>query len=108
MLEYSTASAVVIDAEQIFLGMVHQKQLAAHDDHETLDAIDFQLGEVFNQNTSVWEAMQTMRNYIGEAIPVVDSDKGQFLGMVPEAVVINAYLDAAQELGRVFRVGIHR
>ena len=100
MLEHSTASAVVIDAMQIFQGIVYQQQLAAHDDHEPLTALRFQPGEVFNQNTSVWEAMQTMRNYIGEAIPVIDSDSGQFMGMVPEAVVINAYLDAAQELRR--------
>ena len=100
MLEHSTASAVVIDAEQKFLGLVYQQQLTAHDEHDSLAAIDFQLGEVFNQNTSVWEAMQTMREYIGEAIPVIDSDSGRFLGMVPEAAVINAYLDAAQELRR--------
>lgn len=100
MLKHSTASAVVIGAEQMFLGLVYQQQLTAHDEHEPLGAIAFQWGEVFNQDTSVWEAMQTMRDYIGEAIPVVDSDNGQFLGMVPEAAVINAYLDATQELRR--------
>jgi hypothetical protein len=44
--------------------------------------------------------MEFMRSYIGEAIAVVDRSSGQYLGAVPEAVVINEYLDAAQELRR--------
>jgi hypothetical protein len=44
--------------------------------------------------------MEFMRSYIGEAIAVVDRDSGLYLGAVPEAIVINAYLDAAQELRR--------
>ena len=44
--------------------------------------------------------METMRDYIGEAIAVVDRRNGRYLGVVPEAAVINAYLDAAQELRR--------
>ena len=83
MLENSTATAVVIDTEGKFLGLVYQQQFAAHDDHETLATIDFQLGEVFNQDTSLWEAMQTMRDYIGEAIPVIDSSMVDFLAWCP-------------------------
>jgi CIC family chloride channel protein len=44
--------------------------------------------------------METMRYFIGEAIVVVDSSSGKYLGAIPEAVVISAYLDAAQELRR--------
>jgi hypothetical protein len=44
--------------------------------------------------------METMRGYIGEALAVVDSNTGRYLGAIPEAVVINAYLDAVQELRR--------
>ena len=44
--------------------------------------------------------METMREYIGVAVPVIDSVSGRYLGAIPEAVVINAYLDAAQELRR--------
>ena len=44
--------------------------------------------------------MHCMRDYIGEAIPVVDSDSGRYLGAIPEAVVIDAYLDASQKLRR--------
>jgi len=44
--------------------------------------------------------MQIMRNYMGEAMAVVDSRNGRYLGALAEAAVINAYLDATEELRR--------
>ena len=55
---------------------------------------------MFTEQTSIWEAMQTMRSFIGEAIVLIDTASGRYLGAIPEAVVIDAYLDAAQELRR--------
>jgi CIC family chloride channel protein len=100
MAASSSASAVVVDADNRYLGMVSQHQLHDHEDGARVSSIEPRLGNEFNQHTSIWEAMETMRGYIGEAIAVVDSDTGRYLGAVPEAVVINAYLDAAQELRR--------
>ena len=100
MAANSSASAVVVDADNRYLGMVSQHQLHDHEDDARISSIEPRLGNEFNQHTSIWEAMETMRGYIGEAIAVVDSDTGRYLGAVPAAVVINAYLDAAQELRR--------
>ncbi len=44
--------------------------------------------------------MNSMRDYLGEAVPVVHSATGQYLGMVPEGEVIGAYLDAVHDLRR--------
>jgi len=44
--------------------------------------------------------MQIMRDYVGEAIAVVDASNGRYLGAIPESAVINAYLDATEELRR--------
>jgi chloride channel protein, CIC family len=96
----SSASAVVVDTDNRYLGTVSQHQLHDHEDGVLVSSIEFQLGNEFDQHTSIWEAMETMRGYIGEAIAVVNSDSGCYLGTVPQAVVINAYLDAAQELRR--------
>jgi len=100
MAEKSTASAVVVGADRQYLGQVSQHQL--HDRHESsrVSAIDIEQGHEFNENTSIWEAMEIMREYIGEAIPLIDSTSGRYLGAIPEAVVINAYLDASHELRR--------
>jgi CIC family chloride channel protein len=94
------ASAVVVDHQRRYLGQVYQHQLHERANDVPVSAIELQQGVRFNQDTSIWDAMEAMRNYIGEAIVVVDSTNGRYLGAIPEAVVINAYLDAAQELRR--------
>lgn len=100
MAEKSTASAVVVDDDNRYLGLVLQHQLHDQHDNNSVSSIDIEQGTRFDENTSIWEAMETMRGYIGEALPLVDSGSGRYLGAIPEAVVINAYLDAGHELRR--------
>ena len=100
MAAASSASAVVLDSEGRYLGMVSQHQLHDQAEDARVSSIEPQLGIEFDQHTSIWDAMETMRSYIGAVVAVIDSDTGRYLGAVPEAVVINAYLDAAQELRR--------
>lgn len=100
MVEKSTAAAVIVDAAGTYLGLVTQHQLHDRQDSSSVAGIDLETGPEFNENTSIWEAMETMRGYIGEAIPLIDSASGRYLGAIPEAVVINAYLDAGHELRR--------
>jgi hypothetical protein len=44
--------------------------------------------------------MEIMRNYIGEAVPVIDSSTRRYLGAVPESKVIGTFLDALHDLRR--------
>ena len=89
-----------MDHDNRYLGQVFQHQLHELDDGATIASIELQQENKFDEDTSIWEAMEIMRGYFGEAIVVVDSATGLYLGAIPEAVVINAYLDAAQELRR--------
>ena len=100
MKQSSSSSAVVVDPDNRYLGQIYQHQLYELDDDATITSLDLQQGNEFTENTSIWEAMEIMRNYYGEAVVVVDSVSGLYLGAIPEAVVINAYLDGAQELRR--------
>jgi CIC family chloride channel protein len=100
MIASSSAAAVVVDADNRYLGMVSRHQLHDHEDGARVSSLEPRLGTEFDQHTSIWEAMETMRDYIGEAIAVIDANTGRYLGAVSEAVIINAYLDAAQELRR--------
>jgi len=100
MSENSSATAVIVDDDNRYLGQIFQHQLHELDDEATIGSIKLQQGSIFTENTSIWEAMEIMRSYFGEAIAVVDSASGLYLGAVAEAVVINAYLDAAEELRR--------
>jgi CIC family chloride channel protein len=100
MSKRQTATTVVVDDEQRYLGILSQQQLSAQGDNNSVASIEFQSQPSFNERTSIWDAMQVMRGYMGEAIAVVDSSNGRYLGAIPEAAVINAYLDATEELRR--------
>ena len=41
-----------------------------------------------------------MRHRIADAVVVIDSRSGRYLGTIAQATIINAYLDASQELRR--------
>jgi len=98
--DLSVSHLVLLDAEQHYIGVVSPGLLAGSDDSAAIETLQFHGQKVFDESTSIWQAMEAMRAYIGEAIPVVDSVSGRYLGSVPESAVINAYLDAAQELRR--------
>lgn len=100
MSSLDTGTAVVTDENGTYLGIVFQHQLLDRDDGGNVGELEYEPGTRFDENTSIWDAMEVMRDYIGEAIAIVDSTSGRYLGAVPEAAVIKAYLDASQELRR--------
>jgi CIC family chloride channel protein len=93
-------TAVVIDADEKFLGLVHLDQLGECTLEANLVSLVSSEGLVFDETTSLWSAMQAMRDYIGEAIPVVDSVSGRYLGAMSENELIGSYLDAVLDLRR--------
>lgn len=95
-----TGTAVIVDEHGRYLGLAYQHQLGASDDTDPVASLELDRGRVFDERTSLWQAMHAMRDYVGEAVPVIDSGSGRYLGALPEAVVIGAFLDASQELRR--------
>lgn len=51
----------------------------------------------FDENTTVWQSMEMLRGFLGEAVPLVDGD-GRLKGVVPEEAVIRAYLEIVHGL----------
>jgi CIC family chloride channel protein len=96
----SLQTAVVIDTDGKYLGLLYQDQLSACNPESGIASIDLNQGFIFDETTSLWSAMQSMRDYIGEAVPVVDSVSGRYLGSMPESMVIGSYLDAVHDLRR--------
>jgi CIC family chloride channel protein len=93
-------TAVVVDAEGIYLGLLHQDQLNECQANTPVETVEFIESPEFDESTSLWNAMETMRDYIGEAVPVIDSTTHRYLGAVPESVVIGTFLDAIHDLRR--------
>lgn len=54
----------------------------------------------FDERTTVMQAMQALRGFVGDAVPVVHSGTGRLVGVVSEAAVIEAYLDVSTALRR--------
>jgi CIC family chloride channel protein len=96
----SLQTAVVIDTDGKYLGLLYQDQLSACNPESGIASLDLNQGLEFDETTSLWSAMQSMRDYIGEAVPVVDSVSSRYLGAMPENIVIGSYLDAVHDLRR--------
>ena len=54
----------------------------------------------FDDDTSIWQAMEAFRAFYGEIAPVVSSQDGRLLGVVSESAVIDAYLSTVDRLRR--------
>lgn len=93
-------TAVVIDAEGKYLGLIYREQLSESNSETDISSLELKQNMTFNETTSLWGAMEAMRDYIGEAIPVVDSISGRYLGAMPESTVLSSYLDAVHDLRR--------
>jgi CIC family chloride channel protein len=96
----SIQTAVAVDAEGIYLGLLHPDRLNEYPADTPIASVEFIRSPEFDESTSLWNAMETMREYIGEAVPVIDSTTRRYLGAVPESEVIGTFLDAIHDLRR--------
>jgi CIC family chloride channel protein len=55
---------------------------------------------VFDDGTDLAEAMERLRGFVGDAVPVVSRKTGRYLGAVSEADLVSAWLDEAARLRR--------
>ncbi len=53
---------------------------------------------LFSPQTSIWSAMEQIRQFTGESIPVIENNSEQFLGVVYESTVIHAYMDTLDKI----------
>lgn len=53
---------------------------------------------VFHDGTDLAEAMERLRGFVGDAVPVISQESGTYLGAVSEADLVSAWLDEAARL----------
>ncbi|MCR9140451.1 MAG: CBS domain-containing protein, partial [Alphaproteobacteria bacterium] len=53
---------------------------------------------IFTQDTNVLEAMEKLKNFVGDAVPVIDTEADTLLGVISEAKIIQAYLNMVNRL----------
>lgn len=99
------SEAVLVDAAGYYRGMLRLPEVQGRAPECSLAALADAEALCFNDDTTVWDAMERMRGFVGEAVPVVDRD-GRFLGVVPEGRVIGAYLQTVHRLRREENAGV--
>ena len=102
MLEADRTECYVLDELSRYLGKLRlfdiarlQKRInldqAAAATHADPDHL------TFSNDLSVWDALELMRDFVGESIPIVDQ-RGYFIGIIYESTLVAAYLDTMKNL----------
>ncbi|HSR70920.1 MAG TPA: chloride channel protein, partial [Kiloniellales bacterium] len=89
----------VTDADGLFRGTLRDRD-SPNDSSVPVSAVLTPPQVVFDETTTVWGAMGRLEGFIGDAVPIVDSNTRQLMGVVPESAIIEAYLDIVQDLRR--------
>jgi CIC family chloride channel protein len=94
-----TGEAVLTDGEGRFAGMLWLQDAVTRPPATPLAEIARAGGIVFRETTTLWDAIGQIRDVPGHVVPVV-AEGGELLGVVSKAAVIDAYLEAVNDLRR--------
>ena len=93
--EHGWREAFVLDRDGSLLGVFTP---AAHGDIGDVEAGTVEARLIFKDTTDLAEAMERLRGFVGDAVPVVSGESGKYLGAVSEADLISAWLDESARL----------
>jgi len=93
------SEAVVLGADGLFQGHIRLQDVLDAPGEASLGALARTDDLVFDEATTIWEAMERIRDFVGEAVPLVDRN-GRLVGVVPEGAVIDGYMEAVHDLRR--------
>jgi CIC family chloride channel protein len=93
------SEAVVIGADGVFKGHIRLQDVVDQPPETLLGGVARKDELVFRETTTLWEAMDRIRDFVGEAVPLVDA-QGRVMGVVPEGAVIQGYMEAVHDLRR--------
>ena len=98
--------AYAVDSEtQKFVGFLRAVDLEAGS--QTPIASKLQISDlVFDETTSVRQAMEKLSSFVGDAIPIIKSSDGSLVGVVTEGAIIQSYLNLAADLRREENAGL--
>ncbi len=91
------SEAMVLNRNGKLLGVVRLQGIVNSNDDTPILETAIQSFTIFDENTSVWQSMELLRGFLGEAVPLVDRH-GRLMGVVPEEAVIRAYLEIVHDL----------
>ncbi len=99
MIGERRAEAVVVDSRHRFVGLLRLQDL----DNESSCSVKEKLHSdslVLFEDSSLWDAMNDMKGFIGESIPVLSRRDHQFLGVLSEGAIITSYMQTVHRARR--------
>lgn len=99
MSEAAVAEAYLRDDEGRYRGKVRLQALVDQPADQPARRFKAVNDFVMDAHTTLWEAMQMLRHFVGESVPVVGRDH-KLAGVVFESDLIRAYLDLMSEMRR--------
>ena len=104
MIEADATEAYLLNDDCIHQGTISLVKLAALVDkgedmsQSVVEHIDQDIF-VLTQDTTIWEAMNDLENFVGESIAILESlETRKMLGVVHESTIIKAYLETTSTL----------
>jgi len=91
------SEAMVLDHNGRLLGVIRLQGIVNSDAQTPVTDVINPSFTTFDEQTSVWESMELLRGFLGEAVPVVNEYR-QLVGVVAEEAVIRAYLEIVHDL----------
>lgn len=98
------AEALMVDQHQCYQGLIRLQDALSTRQDAPVVSLARDGGVVFNPDTTLWQAMEQMQDFIGEAVPLLDHD-GRVLGVVPEGAVMAGYMETVHDLRREENAG---
>jgi CIC family chloride channel protein len=90
----------VVDDDGRYVGTLTARTIWERDGDIAAGEAAARCAVVFDETTTLRAAMDSLKDFIGEAAPLVSSRDSRLAGVVPEGAVIGAYLDISNELRR--------
>ncbi len=91
LLRERRAEAIVVDSSRRFVGLLRLQDLQVDSSRPVKDVMQSESLVLFD-DSSIWDAMNDMKGFIGESIPVLARSDRRLLGVVSESAIITAYL----------------
>ena len=100
LAESGRAEGVVVDPGDTYVGVIRLQACLGCNPASLVGDMADRTALTFDESTSVWQAMEAFRDFLGEVAPVVSAGDKRLLGVVSESTVIDAYLRTVHQLRR--------
>ena len=99
-LKNKETEGYIISEENVFLGKVKLMDLVNRKDQKISHYIE-QKPVILDADLSLLSTIKTLSKFVGESVPVIDSNSKKIIGIISENDVLSAYLNISEEINNI-------